>query len=61
MRVAATGPNQVTGRVALSALTSADEARFTEDERWIEIDEDVRGEYWRNIRRQPDRVRERVA
>lgn len=27
----------------------------------IEIDEDVREEYWRNIRRQPDRVHERVA
>ena len=27
----------------------------------IEIDEDVREEYWREIRRQPDRVNERVA
>jgi len=27
----------------------------------IEIDEDVREEYWRDIRRQPDRVHERVA
>jgi hypothetical protein len=27
----------------------------------IEIDEDVREEYWRDIRRQPDRVNERVA
>jgi hypothetical protein len=27
----------------------------------IEIDDDVREEYWRNIRRQPDRVNERVA
>jgi hypothetical protein len=27
----------------------------------IEIDEDVREEYWRDIRRQPDRVRESAA
>jgi hypothetical protein len=27
----------------------------------IEIDEDVREEYWRDIRRQPDRVYERAA
>lgn len=27
----------------------------------IEIDEDVREEYWRHIRRQPDRVHDRVA
>jgi hypothetical protein len=27
----------------------------------IEIDEDVREEYWRDIRRQPDRVDERMA
>lgn len=27
----------------------------------IEIDEDVRKEYWRDIRRQPERVNERVA
>src|SRR6266404_8406068 len=27
----------------------------------VEIDEDVREEYWRDIRRQPNRVNERVA
>jgi hypothetical protein len=27
----------------------------------IEIDEDVREEYWRDIRRQPERVREKAA
>jgi hypothetical protein len=27
----------------------------------VEIDEDVRDEYWRDIRRQPERVNERVA
>jgi hypothetical protein len=27
----------------------------------IEIDEDVRDEYWRDIRRQPERLHERVA
>ena len=27
----------------------------------IEIDEDVREQYWRDIRRQPDRVNEHVA
>ena len=27
----------------------------------VEIDDDVREEYWRNIRQQPDRVHERVA
>jgi hypothetical protein len=27
----------------------------------VEIDEDVREEYWRTIRRQPQRIRERVA
>lgn len=27
----------------------------------VEIDEDVREEYWRTIRRQPERIRKRVA
>jgi hypothetical protein len=27
----------------------------------IEIDDNVREEYWRNIRRQPDRIQERVT
>ena len=27
----------------------------------IEIDDDVRDEYWRNIRQQPERVQERLA
>lgn len=27
----------------------------------VEIDEDVRGEYWRDIRRQPERIQESVA
>jgi hypothetical protein len=27
----------------------------------IEIDEDVREEYWRDVRRQPERIHERVA
>jgi hypothetical protein len=27
----------------------------------IEIDDDIREEYWRDIRRQPERIHERVA
>jgi hypothetical protein len=35
--------------------------RLYADRTPVEIDEDVREEYWREIRRQPERVREKVA